>query len=494
MGTGIARTERLLDPAAWTERIFIDGWTSGQGSHIGVTAPATGDALGVLGGAAASDVERAAARAREAQRAWAKTSYVERAAVLRRAGDLWSHHAVEVQDWLVREAGSIRAKAAVETDFAAQACYEAAGIVSLPYGELLQTPGERLSMSRRLPVGVVGVISPFNFPLVLSIRAVAPALALGNAVLLKPDKRTAVCGGVSLLRIFEEAGLPPGVLALLPGGADVGEALVAAPDVSMISFTGSTRAGRLVAAIAARSLKRIHLELGGNSALIVLDDVDVEKAVSLAAWGSYLHQGQICMATGRHLVQRGIADRYVAKLAEHAERLPVGDPATEQVALGPIIDRVQRDRIHALVTSAIDAGARLAAGGTYNDLFYRPTVLADVPTDSPAYTEEIFGPVAPVVPFDTVEDALRLASDTPYGLSLGILTSDVMRGLALADEIPSGIVHINDQTVMDDVVNPFGGVKDSGPGARLGGARANIDAFTTTQWVTARSGLPQYPF
>jgi benzaldehyde dehydrogenase (NAD) len=200
------------------------------------------------------------------------------------------------------------------------------------------------------------------------------------------------------------------------------------------------------------------------------------------------------MATRRHLVQRGIVDEYVTKLAEHADHLPVGDPASAQVALGPLIDATQRDRIHGLVTATVKAGARLAAGGTYEGLFYRPTVLADVPLDSPAYVEEIFGPVAPIVAFDTLEDAARLAGDTPYGLSLGILTKDVMRGLALADRIPSGIVHINDQTVMDDVVNPFGGVKDSGPGARLGGARANLEAFTTTQWVTAQGGLPQYPF
>ena len=484
----------LLDPSLWTGRIFVDGWRSaGAGDH-GVFEPATGSEIGRMGRAAKQDVERAAARAHEAQRAWARRTYVERATILRKAGDLFAAHAEDIHDWLIREAGSIPPKAAVETSFAAQACYEAAGLASLPYGELLQTPGDRLSLARRIPVGVVGVISPFNFPLILAIRAVAPALALGNAVLLKPDPRTAVSGGVSIVRVFEEAGLPTGLLALLPGGADIGEAVVTAPEVQMISFTGSTRAGRIVAALAARYLKRTHLELGGNSALIVLDDVDVDRAVSVAAWGSYLHQGQICMATSRHLVQRGIARDYVEKLAEHAEHLPVGNPATEQVALGPIIDAAQRDRIHRLVTETVSAGARLAAGGRYEGLFYRPTVLADVPTNAPAYVEEIFGPVAPIVAFETPEDAARLAAGTPYGLSVGILTRDVMRGLALAEQIPSGIVHINDQTVMDDVVNPFGGVKDSGPGARLGGAQANIESFTTTQWVTMQRELPQYPF
>ena len=235
-------------------------------------------------------------------------------------------------------------------------------------------------------------------------------------------------------------------------------------NVDMVSFTGSTRGGRAVAAAAADGLKRVHLELGGNNAMIVLDDVDLDKAVSVGAWGSYLYQGQVCMTTGRHIVARSIVDKYVAKLAEHADHLPVGDPMSGTVALGPIIDAKQRDRVHGLVTSTVDAGATLVAGGTFEGLFYRPTVLADVPLDSPAYVEEIFGPVAPVVAFDTIDEAVRLACDTDYGLSVGILTRDVMKGLAIADRMPIGIVHINDQTISDEVVNPFGGVKSSGPG------------------------------
>ena len=484
----------LLDEATWSGRLFVDGWEPGSGGDYAVTEPATGGELGRLGLATPDDVARAAGRAAEAQRAWANAPYEERARVVRTAGDLWNEHAEEVQGWIIREAGSIPPKAQLETWFAAGACYEAAGLASLPYGELLRSSQPRLSMARRLPVGVVGVISPFNVPLILSIRAVAPALALGNAVILKPDPRTAVCGGVTLARIFEEAGVPPGVFSMLPGGADVGEALVTDPNVQMISFTGSTRAGRAVGALAGQHLKRSHLELGGNSALIVLDDVDVDKAASVGAWGSFLHQGQICMATSRHLVQRGIADEYTAKLAEHADHLPVGNPATDQVALGPIIDEHQRDNIHRVVTGSVDAGATLAAGGTYEGLFYRPTVLGGVPTDAPAYTQEIFGPVAPVVAFDSVDDAVKLAAGTEYGLSLGILTRDVMRGLEIADRIPSGVVHINDQTVNDEVVNPFGGVKDSGPGSRLGGPQANLESFTSVQWVTMRGDLPGYPF
>jgi len=310
---------------------------------------------------------------------------------------------------------------------------------------------------------------------------------------LKPDPRTAVCGGVVLARVFEEAGLPPGLLHVLPGGADVGESLITDPNTAVISFTGSTAAGRRVGEIAGKHLKRVHLELGGNSALIVLDDADLDKAASAGAWGSFLHQGQICMTAGRHLVQDAAYDGYVERLAGKASHLPVGDPASGRVALGPLIDERQRDKVHALVTDSVDAGASLAAGGTYDGLFYKPTVLGNVAPAMPAYANEVFGPVAPVVRFSTVDEVVKLAADSEYGLSLGILTSDVMRGLDLARRIPTGIVHINDQTVDDSPNTPFGGVRASGTGARFGGS-ANFEAFTDTRWVTIRGDIAPYPF
>jgi benzaldehyde dehydrogenase (NAD) len=226
----------------------------------------------------------------------------------------------------------------------------------------------------------------------------------------------------------------------------------------------------------------------------VLDDVDLDRAVSVGAFGSFNHSGQICMATSRHLVDARIADDYAAVLAEHAERLPVGDPTRQDVAIGPIIDANQRNNIHRVVTESVETGARLRAGGTYEGLFYRPTVLSDVPLTAPAYAEEIFGPVAPVVPFADLDEAVRLAGGTEYGLSLGILTRDVMKGLRLAERIPSGLVHINDQTVNDEALVPFGGVEESGTGSRHGGIEANLDAFTEVQWVTIRDDLPEYPF
>jgi len=484
----------MLDPSVWNGKLFSGGWVSPSGGERAVVEPATGQELGRVGLADADDIARATAAAAKAQPDWAAASYEERARVLRRAGDLWEEHAAEVRDWLVREAGSIPPKADVEISGAANECWEAAALPSHPYGRLLPTGQDRLSLSRRLPAGVVAVIVPFNFPLILAIRSVAPALALGNAVVFKPDPRTAVCGGLTLAGVFAAAGLPEGVLHVLPGGPETGQALIADPRVRVVSFTGSTRAGRSVAELAGRHLKRVHLELGGNSALVVLEDADLDRAASAGAWGSFLHQGQICMTTGRHLVQERVAEEYVAKLAAKAEHLPVGNPAAEQVALGPVIDQGQRDRIHELVTASVDAGARLAAGGTYERLFYRPTVLAEVTTDMPAYAQEVFGPVAPVTTFSTLEEAATLAADSEYGLSLGILTGDVMRALELSARIPTGIVHINDQTVNDEAHAPFGGLAGSGNGARLGGAEANVEMFTEVQWVTMRGEIAPYPF
>ena len=484
----------LLAGSDWHGRIYSGGWIDGTGGTRAVVSPSTGEQIGSIGLASPADVGAAAATATEAQRGWAALPYNERAAVLRRAGDLWHANAEEITDWLMRESGAIGPFGGFQIMTSAEECYEAAALASAPYGELLRSSSPRLSMARRIPVGVVGVISPFNVPTILSIRAVAPALALGNAVILKPDPRTAVSGGAILAEIFAAAGLPDGVLHVLPGAADTGAALVSEPLVRVVSFTGSTAAGRSVAELAAKHLKRVHLELGGNSAMLVLDDVDVDAASSVGAWGSFAHQGQVCMTTGRHLVMSSIADKYVEALSARAEHLPVGDPTTGTVALGPVIDAGQRDKIHAMVTGSVAEGARLAAGGTYEDLFYRPTVLADVPLSSTAYSQEVFGPVAPVVRIDSVEEAIALARDTEYGLSLGILTRDVMRGLEIAEQIPSGLVHINDQTVNDEATIPFGGVGCSGTGGRLGGPQANLEAFTETQWVTVRGTLPQYPF
>jgi len=274
----------FLDEAIWRGKVFSGGWVAAAGGDAAVVEPATGAEIGRTGLAAPSDISNAAQQAAAAQPAWAARPHSERAALLRRAADVWLANAAEIEDWNIRESGKILPAAQFETHVATGEIFEAATLPSRPYGELLPSEQPRLSFAERIPAGVVGVIAPFNFPQILAIRSVAPALALGNAVVLKPDPRTAVCGGVVLARVFEEAGLPEGLLHVLPGGPDAGEAVVTEPLVRIVSFTGSTAAGRRVGELAGRLLKRVHLELGGNSAMIVLDDVDVDKAVSAGAW------------------------------------------------------------------------------------------------------------------------------------------------------------------------------------------------------------------
>lgn len=484
---------KLLDPETWDGKLYINGWRAGSDTSYTVIEPATGETLGSVATASREDVLTAATQAAEAQREWSAKTPRERAAVLRRAGQLFEEHAEEIQSWIVREAGSIPPKAGLETMVAADECYEASALPSLPQGDVLATNEARWSQSRRLPVGVVSVIAPFNFPLILSIRAVAPALALGNAVLLKPDPRTSVAGGVVLARVFEEAGLPAGLLQLLPGGRETGTAVVEAPEVRVVAFTGSTEAGRHIGEACARLLKRAHLELGGNNAMIVLPDADVDRAASAAAFGSFMHQGQVCMTTGRHLVHEDIYEEYVQRLVEKAEGIPVGNPASEEVALGPIIDENQLKRIDSIVQESVLGGGRIAAGGTYEGPFYRPTVLTDLSTESPAWSEEIFGPVAPVMKFSTIDEAVELANASPYGLSLSIL-GEVGEAMKIADRVRSGKIHINEQTISDEANAPFGGFGDSGNGTRVGGHQANMESFTELQWLTLRPEIAPYPF
>lgn len=484
----------FFDPNQWEGKLYSGGWIAGGAGKQSVLEPATGNTIGNFGVASAEDLARATSIANASQKSWVGVSYEEKSAIMRTAGRIIEDNAHVLSNWIIRESGSSKGKAGFEVHLVAGEFYAAASQAMAPYGQLLRSGKPRLSFSRRLPIGTVGVISPFNFPAILSARSIAPALALGNAVILKPDIRTAVCGGLIFAEILKEAGLPDGLFHVLPGGADIGAALVVEPSVRVISFTGSTNAGRIVGELGAKHLKRVHLELGGNNAMIVMDDVDVAAAVSAGAWGSFLHQGQICMTTGRHLVHASVYDEYVERLSTIANGIPLGNGATSDAPLGPVIDSNQRDRIHSLVTSSVSSGARLTAGGTYEGLYYRPTVLADSTADHPAFDQEVFGPVAPVLKFSSLDDAVNVVNRSEYGLSLAILTRDALRGLDLANRMHSGIIHINDQTVDDEPVVPFGGVGYSGTGSRFGGAEANIDAFTETQWVTMQSEIERYPF
>ena len=375
-------TDKLLDSSIWAKRYFDGAWKVAPVT-IPVREPATGIELGIAGGGTAELAVELTEQAASAQPKWAETAPDERARILRNAAKVIEDNSQEIASWIIRETGGVAAKAGYEIAMATGELYHSAALLTQPIGQILPSADpERMSMARRVPVGVVTVITPWNVPLVLSMRSVAPALALGNAVVLKPDPQTPVCGGFLLARIFEEAGLPAGVLAVLPGGADVGEALVTAPVVRLVTFTGSSAVGRRVGELAGRNLKKVSLELGGNSPMLVLDDCDLDAASSCGAWGSFLHQGQVCMATSRHIVLRSVADAYLKKLAARAAALPVGDPFRSEVAIGPLINEKQVKRVHGIVTDSVAAGANLVTGGTHEGLFYKPTVLGAVGTDS----------------------------------------------------------------------------------------------------------------
>lgn len=476
----------ILEESAWDGRIYTGRWTEARGGVVEDMEPATGEVLTVVGNANADDIAAACLSASDVQADWAARPYAERAQIMIDAARQIRENYDELAGWIMRECGGVRLKAETELEDAILRLTHAAGLAMEPLGQMIPTavPG-RWSFAQRVPLGVVGVISPFNYPLILSIRSVAPALAVGNAVVLKPDARTPISGGYLIARVLEEAGLPAGVLQVLPGvGAEAGSALVEDPNNQAIAFTGSTPVGRKIGEAAGRLLKRVALELGGNNPFVVLEGADVDLAATAGAFGSFMHQGQICMATGRHLVHESLVSDYVQALTEKASALRVGDPFREDVDMGPIIDVGQLEHIDALVQQTVRGGARATTGATYEKLFYRPTVLADVTPEAPAYAQEIFGPVAPVTTFADDDEAVRLANGTEYGLKAAVHGDTYDHAMEVGRRLQAGAVHINDMTVNDEAVAPFPAIKASGNQTAFGGP-ADTGEFTRWQWVTA---------
>jgi benzaldehyde dehydrogenase (NAD) len=340
---------------------------------------------------------------------------------------------------------------------------------------------------------VIGIITPWNSPIILAARAIGPALAMGNAVVLKPDVQSPIVGGVVFARLLEKAGLPQGLFHVLPGAAETGAALVKEPLIDMISFTGSTRAGRQVGSVASGLLKRVSLELGGNNPYIVLDDADIEAAASAGAWGAFFHQGQICLTGGRQLVHERVADAYVAALVRRAKALVVGNPVDEKVQVGPIVNERQAANVERIVAETVAKGAKVLTGGSRKGLFFEPTVITGVKPGMAAFDEERFGPIAVITTFRNDEEAIALANATDYGLVAAVVSADLARAQRVADGLHSGVVHINDQTVVHGIYGPIGGVGASGNGFGHGTV-SNADQFSEWQWITTRPQIPAYPF
>jgi aldehyde dehydrogenase (NAD+) len=487
-------------PAAYDgfERMLLNGrWThGGSGQSIDDVDPYTNEVLLRIPLADEADLDDAFEAAAAAQPAWSGALPATRAAVLRRAAAIMESRRAEIVDWLIHESGSTRIKAELEWNMARAVTLEASSFPSAAEGVMLpaDVPGKESRIYRQ-PVGVVGMVGPWNFPLHLSSRSVAPAIALGNAVVVKPASDTPVSGGLLLGKIYEEAGLPAGVLnVLIARGSAIGDAFVRHPVPRVVSFTGSTEVGRRIMDLAAESpiLKRALLELGGNCPCVVLADADLDLAVRGAVFGKFLHQGQICMAINRLIVDGTIHDEFVDRFKDRVTRLKCGNPSDPDTAVGPLINRQQLQRLLERIEQARAAGARQILGGAPQGLVLPPHVFVDATNGMSVAAEELFGPVVPVIKVRGEDDALRVANETSYGLSSAVFTRDVERGNRFAQRVQAGMTHVNDSPVNDLPNCPFGGEKNSGLGRYNG--RWSIEEFTTVHWISVQHEPVPYPF
>ena len=431
--------------------------------------------------------------AHAAKAAWGNSPAALREKILHRAADELEAATNDIVDLLIGEGGSTFGKAHFEIPFAANMLRSIAGEARRVQGDVFPSDvSGLLSLAIRRPLGVVAGISPFNFPVVLALKKVAFALATGNTFVLKPSEETSLVG-LKLAEIFEKAGLPSGVLNVVPGdGPTLARVLFDDPRVKLISFTGSTAVGRHIAVECAKKGKRVILEMGGKSPLIVLKDADVDYAVDTACFGIFTHQGQICMAGSRIIVEAPIYETFLQRFAAKAKTLQVGDPRDPHTVIGPLIRSSQCQMIDRKIKEAVAAGARVLTGGTYEANFYQPTVVADVTPNMAAFRDELFGPVAAVTRADNADHALALANNSSYGLSSAILTNDLQLAMRFALELEAGMVHLNGPTVHDEPTVPFGGVKDSGSGRE--GGRWSVEEMTEVKWVTIQMGRRHYPF
>jgi vanillin dehydrogenase len=457
--------------------------------------PITGDVASRAAAASVADAQAAADAAAAAFPVWSKLGPNARRSVLLKAADLLEGRAAEFVNLMATEIGATAGWAQFNVKLAAGMLREAASLTTQITGEIIPSdkPG-CVSMAVRQPAGVVLGIAPWNAPVILGVRAIATPLACGNTVVLKASE---ICPGTHHLigAVLRDAGLPAGAINVITNAPEnapeIIEALIAHPAVRRINFTGSTRVGRIIAETAARFLKPVLLELGGKASLVVLDDADLDAAVAASAFGAFMNQGQICMSTERIVVDKAVADDFVAKLAAKAESLQAGNPRHGNFALGSLVGVEAAERIGGLVDDAVSKGAKLLAGGRVDGTVMSATVLDHVTPAMRLYGEESFGPVVCVIRAAGVEEAVRIANDTEYGLSAAVFGRDITRALDVAHRIDSGICHINGATVHDEAQMPFGGVKASGYG-RFGG-KAGINEFTELRWITIETGPQHFP-
>jgi aldehyde dehydrogenase (NAD+) len=427
--------------------------------------------------------------------AWSELPFTQRAHYMIKVAEVFEKRRAQIVEALQAEGGGWFGKGMFETGYVPEIFHAAAASTYAPIGEVIPSEHGKVSLALRQPLGVVSVISPWNFPVLLTGRGIAFALAAGNTVVLKPSEETPYCGGLLYAEVFAEAGVPEGVLNVVTCSRTnvqpVGEEMIDNPRVKGISFTGSTAVGRQIAARAGAHLKKCCVELGGKDALIVCDDADLERASAAASFGSFMHQGQICMSVEKVLVHENIYDEFLRRFAERAAKLKLGDPRDKSNVIGPLINDKQAAKVKEQIDDAVAKGAKVVLGGKVNGRFVEPTILTGVTPDMKVYQDETFGPVAPVIPFRNDAEAIAIANDTEYGLSSGVMTRDEQRGLAIARQLDTGMCHINCSPVNDEPHAPFGGSKASGQGRH--GGRWATETFTETRWITLERGGRPYP-
>lgn len=480
-------------------KMYINGeWVGAlDGEAYNDLNPYTGEVFARVPSGKRADARRAVDAAVAAFPAWSHTLPAERQALFLKAADILEKKRDEIAAILTEETGCTFPFAMFQAMFTPGLLREAAAQAHQANGEVIPSdvPGA-FHMAIRQPVGVVAGIAPWNAPLILSLRSICMPIAFGNTAILKPSNESPAAGGVVIAEVFQEAGFPKGVLNLVTNGpgrsGEIGDEFVENSKVRRINLTGSSAVGRQLAEKAGRYLKRVSLELGGQNPMIVLRDADIDYAVNAAAFGGFLHQGQICMSTRRLIVEKPIAREFIEKLVKKVATFKVGNPKDPDTIIGPLINQQQLNQVKKGVDAAVRDGAKILCGGKSEGLCYYPTVLTNVKPSTPFSCEETFGPVVSVIEVKDEEEAMAVANDTMYGLSAAVFTRDFAKGLAIADRIESGIVHINDQTVGDEPQVPFGGMKDSGWG-RFGG-RAALEEFTELRWISMQRTARQYPF
>jgi benzaldehyde dehydrogenase (NAD) len=457
--------------------------------------PLTGEAASSAPAMKPADIPAIAARAAAAFPAWAAQGPNARRAVLMKAADALEARKDAFVAAMMAEIGATAGWAMFNLGLAAGMVREAAAITTQIAGEVIPSdkPG-CLAMALKEPVGVILGIAPWNAPIILGVRAIAVPLACGNAVILKASENCPRTHEL-IIEAFAEAGFPKGVVNVVTNApedaAEVVGALIDAPQIKRINFTGSTNVGRIIAKRAAGHLKPCLLELGGKAPLIVLEDADLDEAVKAAAFGAFMNQGQICMSTERIIVVDAVADAFSAKFAAKAKSMATGDPREGTTPLGAVVDKKTVAHVNSLIGDAEAKGAKIIAGGKADSVLMPATVVDGVTDTMSIYRDESFGPVVAIIRAKDESDAIRIANDSAYGLSAAVFTRDIARGLAVARKIQSGICHVNGPTVHDEAQMPFGGVGASGYG-RFGG-RQGIDSFTETRWITVETQPGHFP-